>query len=315
MRMRRVLVTVVLVLAAFSAFASGSPVAAATQAAPFPKVIPLPNGWRPEGIAVGRGTNFYVGSLRDGSIFHGNLATGQGSVLVTGTAGHMAVGVKVDERNRIWVAGGGGGDATVYDARSGRQLAHFQFTPAGATFVNDAAVTERAVYFTDSVRPFLYAVPLGEDGQLPDPSTVRALPLSGGLGDPAGFNNGIVTTPDGRRLLVVQSNSGNLFEFDPRTGASRQVDLGGASLLHGDGLARRGDTLYAVQNAFSKVAVVRLDDEDGAISGRVVRTITDPALDVPSTAALFGPFLYAVNARFSTPPTPTTHYEVIRLRA
>jgi hypothetical protein len=49
-------------------------------------------------------------------------------------------------------------------------------------------------------------------------------------------------------------------------------------------------------------------------SATVARTITDPALDVPATAALFGPFVYAVNARFSTPPTPDTTYDVIQLK-
>jgi hypothetical protein len=36
---------------------------------------------------------------------------------------------------------------------------------------------------------------------------------------------------------------------------------------------------------------------------------------VPATAALFGPFLYAVNARFDVTPTPTTDYDVVRLPA
>ena len=34
----------------------------------FPKIILLPNGWQPEGIASGSGTSFYVGSLADGAI-------------------------------------------------------------------------------------------------------------------------------------------------------------------------------------------------------------------------------------------------------
>ena len=178
-------------------------------------------------------------------------------------------------------------------------------------------MTRNAAYFTDSMRPFLYVVQLGPGGELPDPSAVRALPLSGGAANAAGFNNGIETTPDERGLLVVQSNAGKIFQVDPDTGASVEVDLGGASVINGDGMIRRGETLYVVQNRLNRVAVIRLDDEDdgAAVSGRVVRTITDPLLDVPSTAALFGPCLYAVDARFTTPPTPATTYSVIRLRA
>ena len=37
------------------------------SAAVFPQVITLPVGFRPEGIAVGRGSTFFTGSLADGS--------------------------------------------------------------------------------------------------------------------------------------------------------------------------------------------------------------------------------------------------------
>jgi sugar lactone lactonase YvrE len=319
--MRRVILSIVSVAFAvamavpISAPAAGTSATGVTSAAAsdlFPARIALPNGWRPEGIAIGEGATFFVGSLADGAILRGDLATGKSRVLVPGTAGTMAVGLEIDQHDRIWTATGGGGGAVVYDARTGRKLAAFQFTAPGATFVNDAVATPNAVYFTDSMRPFLYVVPLGRDGRLPDPSTVRALPLAGGAADTAGFNNGIEATPDGR-LLVGQTQSGKLFEVSPRTGDSREVDLGGASLINADGIIRRGHTLYVVQNASNQVAVVRFDSS--FTSGTVVRTITDPALDVPSTAGLFGPFLYAVNARFSTPPTPATTYDAIRLPA
>ncbi len=39
-----------------------APAALAAQASR-PKILPLPDGFRPEGVAVGRGTTFYVGSL------------------------------------------------------------------------------------------------------------------------------------------------------------------------------------------------------------------------------------------------------------
>jgi hypothetical protein len=34
---------------------------------------------------------------------------------------------------------------------------------------------------------------------------------------------------------------------------------------------------------------------------------------VPTTIAAFGDALYAVNARFDTPPTPDTDYDVVRV--
>ena len=47
--------------------------------------------------------------------------------------------MKVDARKRLWVAGGVGGDARVYDTRTGALLAKFQFATAD-TFVNEYQV-------------------------------------------------------------------------------------------------------------------------------------------------------------------------------
>ena len=49
-------------------------------------------------------------------------------------------------------------------------------------------------------------------------------------------------------------------------------------------------------------------------SGKVKRTITDPGFDVPTTIAEHGNQLYAVNARFTTPPTPTTTYTIVQVK-
>jgi hypothetical protein len=43
--------------------------------------------------------------------------------------------------------------------------------------------------------------------------------------------------------------------------------------------------------------------------------IKDPRFDVPTTIDRFGPWLYAVNARFLASPTPNDPYNVIRVRA
>ena len=45
----------------------------------------------------------------------------------------------------------------------------------------------------------------------------------------------------------------------------------------------------------------------------MIRTITDPAFDVPTTVDDFGKSLYVVNARFTTTPTPDTEYNVVRV--
>jgi len=129
-----------------------------------------------------------------------------------------------------------------------------------------------------------------------------------------GFNaNGIEASPDGRTLLVIQSNTGELFAVSAKTGATKEVDLHGATLTNGDGLLRRGNTLYVVRNQNNEIAVVQLDRSYG--SGTLTGTIMNANFDLPTTVAGFGPFLYAVNARFTTPPTPDTTYTVVRVSA
>jgi len=219
--------------------------AGATRKDFFPKVISLPNGFQPEGISTGRGTSFYVGSVANGAIYRGSVRTGAGAILVPGRTGRVAGGTEVDRRNRLFVAGGPTGVGRVYDAGSGAERKSYRFT-AGTSFVNDVVVTRDAAYFTDSSNPVLYVVPIGHRGRL---GHARTLPLTGALQDAPGFNaNGIEASPDGRTLLVVQSNTGLLFAVSAKTGFTRKVDLGGASLLNGDGLLRRGRTLYVVRN-------------------------------------------------------------------
>ena len=56
----------------------------------FPATIDLPNGFRPEGISIGKGTSFYVGSVGNGAISRGDLRTGKGKILVDGIDGNAA---------------------------------------------------------------------------------------------------------------------------------------------------------------------------------------------------------------------------------
>ena len=86
---------------------------------------------------------------------------------------------------------------------------------------------------------------------------------------------------------------------------------GPADARHRDGLLVEGRILYAVQNQLNRVAVIGLDRTGS--SGRVLTTLTDPDFDVPTTIASYGQGLWLPNARFSTPPTPTTAYTAVRI--
>ena len=292
---------------------SAAPVTA-SEARSFPAIIDLPNGHQPEGLALGQGTSFYVGSLANGSIYRGDLSTGTGSILVPPAAGRALTGLFVDLRhNYLFASGSTGGQGFVFNPDTGDLLATYQLALTTTTFINDVVVTRDAAYFTDSSQPVIYKVPLGRHGELPDPSAVQRIPLSGDfVFVPGAFNaNGIEATPDGRWLLIVHSTRGELYRVDPRTGQSKLIDLGGASVTNGDGLRLSGHTLYVVRNVLNQIDVVKLNRF--WTGGTVVNVLTNPNFDVPTTIGVFGPWLYAVNARFTTPPTPDTTYTVVRV--
>ena len=286
--------------------------ASATPEKVVPTRIALPNGFGPEGIAIGKGPRFYVGSIATGAIYRGSLVTGRGAVLVPARTGRQAIGLDLDRRSRLFVAGGPTGKAWVYDARTGADLREYVLTTASPTFVNDVVVTHDGAYFTDSNRQVLYRVPVGANGELG--SAAQELPLTGDIQFVAGqFNaNGIDATPDGKTLVIVQSNTGKLFTVDPKTGVADEIDLGGTALTAGDGILLDGRTLYVVRNQLNLIAVVRLARD--LRSGSVVRQVTNPDFAVPTTVAEFGNRLYVVNARFGTPVTPDTEYWVTGLR-
>jgi hypothetical protein len=299
-------------LAGLLVFAALQAPASVRAAQTWPDVIALPNGWLPEGVVIGHGPVIYSGSRTNGAIYAADLRTGEGAILVPGQAGRVAVGLSFDARtNYIFVAGGPTGKAYVYDADTGALVQEYTLTAPG-TFVNDVIVTRDAAYFTESSLPVYYRVPLGAGGRLAAPGDVETIPLSGDWQQVPGFNaNGIEATPNGKSLIFVNSTTGALYRVEPLTGAATQIDIGAGSVTAGDGLLLRDHTLYVVRNRLNEIAIVALSPDLG--SGEVVSPITSSNFDVPTTIALFGNGLYAVNARFTTPPTPSTTYSIVRV--
>jgi sugar lactone lactonase YvrE len=306
------MVRIVSIVAALTAIGAvlvgGSP--AAIEKKPFPEVIQLPTGFRPEGIEVGRGTTFYVGSVANGAIYRGNLRTGSGAILVPAAAGKAATGIELDSRNRLFVAGAGTGNAYVYDANTAAPIRTYNLGTA-PSFINDVVVTSDAAYFTDSQKNVLYRVPIGPTGVLGDAQTIT---LGGDYAHVAGeFNlNGIDSTPNGKTLVAVQSVNGRLYRIDPATGVAKRISLGAESVPNGDGILLTERTLYVVQNQQNRVAVIAL--EPGFASGRVVTRLSDPDFSVPTTIDDLGRRLYAVNARFGVPNPDDAAYQVVQLR-
>jgi sugar lactone lactonase YvrE len=284
------------------AFAAALAIAPAAGARPFPDTIELPAEWRPEGIATGKGTTFYVSSIPQGAVWRGDYRTGRGSVLVPPHPGRNHIGLKFDH-GRLFVAGGPSKGIYVYDARTGEDVRAYSVPEAG--FINDVVVTRDGAWFTDSQVQQLYFVPIGRHGELGE---LRRVPITGDLEYTEGFNaNGITATPNGKRLIIVKSNTGQLFVSD-LAGRTREIELD-VPVPNGDGILLRGHTLYVVQNQLNRIAVV---DLDGLRSGEVERYLTDPRFDIPTTIAPFGGALYAVNARFNRPDTSPD--DIIRVK-
>lgn len=273
----------------------------------YPDVISLPDGFFPEGIAVGTGHDAFAGSLADGAIWKGDLRTGAGEILVPGTPGGIAVGLDHDDRSGfLYVAGGPLAVGSIYDGDTGALVDQFGL---GAGFVNDVIVTRDAAYFTNSFVPEIYEVPLDRRGRVD--GTIRTIPLAGDfVFIPGGFNaNGIEATPDGGTLVVAGTAAGELYTVDPATGVATTIDVDRP--VSGDGLVLLGRTLYVNENSFNRIAVIDLSAD--LSTGTIVDTLTDDDYDVPTTSARFGKSLYSVNAKFGTPPTPDTPYEIVRV--
>jgi sugar lactone lactonase YvrE len=285
----------------------GAAPASAHPAAGMPTTIALPDGFPPEGIAIGKAPYAYFGSRTDGDIYRASLRTGRGAVLSQGP-GTPSLGLKLDDRGRLFVAGGSGGDARVLDADSGRLLRSYPLQTV-PSFINDVVLAGGAAWYTDSTNPVLFKLPLGRHGKLPA-AAVR-VPLSGDIAYATGNNaNGITGTPDGRGLIIVQSNTGKLFRTS-FGGMTTEVDLGGEAVPNGDGMWLRGRTLYVVQNRLNAIAKIELNRSGS--SGRVVSRTTDARFDVPTTIAEYGKRFYLPNARFTTTPTPTTPYTAVAI--
>ena len=287
-----------------------------------PDRIPLPNGFSPEDITAGPHHTFFTGSLSSGAIFKGSFTTGKGSLLVPSATG-PTTGLYLERRDghdRLWAAGGPTGQARVYDATTGALLRTFQLAdPASGTFVSDVIVTHKAAYYTDAFLPQLFVIPFGKHSHaVPAASAARTVPLTGDVSyqGNGSFNlNGLAVFHD--TLASIQTVTGELFAINPMTGVTRQVPVtdkkgNPATVDGGDGIAQRSHTLFVAQNFPEKLATVKVDSH--LRSARLVKQVTSPALDIPSSVEEDRGDLFGLNARFTTPATPTTTYDVVRVK-
>lgn len=260
----------------------------------------------PEGIAVQKSTDdYFVGSTTDGSIFRGNVRKAEAELfLPAGRDGRTAVtGMKVDGKERLWVAGRFSEQAFVYDIASKKLVKRLRAPTGGRSFsprrerslINDMTVTADAVYITDSFKPVVYRVDNrgGKVGELEPWLDLTGTPAA----YERGFNlNGISASDDGRYLLSAKTDSGELFRIDTQTKDVQRVDLGGEVIKTADGLLLDGRTLLVVREKPGEVVPVTLTAD--LAEGRIGKAFGREQLRFPTTLAERDGRALVVNSQF-----------------
>ena len=188
----------------------------------------------------------------------------------------------------------------MYDTASKALIQAFSTPTVAATFLNDVALTPDAAFVTDSQRPVLFRIGRTASGL----GTLESwLDFTGTpLKYQTGFNlNGIASTPDGKYLIVVQSNTGKLFRITVADKSVTEINLGGGTVASGDGILLSGQTLYVVRNSAVLIVPVTLTADFS--SGTLGTAFTDPSLRFPTTIAQDGKDLLVVNSQFDRRPT------------
>jgi Cu-Zn family superoxide dismutase len=262
----------------------------------------------PEGIAAGTlPGEYFVGSTTSGAVYRGTTnAPSAEPFLPPGLDGRTDVrGLKVDSRGRLYLAGGATGQLFVYDGQSRGLIAKFA-TGLTPTFVNDVTIAPNGdAYFTDSNSPAIYrvAADVTAPGAFSRWSDLAGSPIIYGQG----FNlNGIAASGDGKYLVVVQSNTGKLFRIEIATRAITEIDLGGQTVMGGDGLLLDKQNLWVMRNAAATLVTFQLSTDFS--SARLITTTTDPDFDFPTTFARLGDKFLVVNSQLNKrianqPPT------------
>ncbi|RSO05678.1 hypothetical protein DMH18_30935 [Streptomyces sp. WAC 06783] len=253
----------------------------------------------PESVTADR-HHVYTASIADGTVYRGRPGSRTLQPFLRGgqDGRTQAAGVKTT-RNRLLVAGAFTGRFFVY-TKTGRLVASYAVPDTGRpTLVNDAAITPGGdVYVTDSLRAVVYRIPAAEVNS-PATAAHKTLQVAYHLPDyVAGQSNGngIVTTPDGKSLIIGYWYSGALYRLTLATGEIRKIAA--PALPSADGITRQGNTLYIARSVNNEVDTVRLSGD--ATRATVISTRTYPGADTTTGVAVSGNRLLVTNSQMDT---------------
>ncbi|MFT4075756.1 MAG: hypothetical protein QM647_09525 [Asticcacaulis sp.] len=283
---------------------TGLPLVAMAQA-PLQKLELPPVVSFPEGTTYDPASNsLYAGNAENGALVRVDATTGvsklvtpAGQIVPAGGVFPAMLGMKLDAKGRLWIAGGNTGLQTVVDPADGKIIKQVKVPTAPKSLLNDLVIVGNAAYTTDTFVPILWRQTMDSDtiSEIEPWLDLKNTPIAFADGPNL---NGIAATPNGKAIIVIQMNKGLLFKIDIASKQVTPIDVGGADLTGSDGLVLDGQTLYVVRQWSDEIATVSLDAT--LTHGIAISRFKDAGLAYPATAAIVGSDLVLVNTQFNT---------------
>jgi sugar lactone lactonase YvrE len=264
----------------------------------------------PESVTVDQSSGtFFVGSVKEGTIYRGKIARPGLEMFSPGGADGRTIATGMFFANdRLVVVGRQTGLIFVYNTRNGRLISKLDNgLRTGQTFLNDTTFApDGSAYVTDSVNPVLYRVAPTRTGpyELQEFLKFAGTPVTYVNAPGAeGINvNGIAATSDGRYLIIGKRNENRLFRIDLESREIVPVNMPAGMLNTPDGLFLQGNTLYVAQNVPKSIAVLKLSSDFS--QAELERTINHPTFAFPTSVARYKNRLLVVSSQFDTVGSP-----------
>tara|TARA_B100000029_G_scaffold369398_1_gene363226 strand:- start:599 stop:1573 length:975 start_codon:yes stop_codon:yes gene_type:complete len=266
--------------------------------------LDLEDNFFPEGIAVSKNGDLYVGSLKENKIikFRNKKKTSEIFVPSNSNDINSVIGIIVDDRNKIlWACSSNPGVSNypsdkivslkAFDLNSGEHLQSYPFPNGG--FCNDITIDSNDnIYVTDSFNPRILRLNKSQ-GRL---ETWFENDLF--VGD--GFNLNGITYID-NKIYTVKMNSGELFSIEIEKNGKpinfKKIDLP-RSLNAPDGIeVIDKNNLLVVENRTKDSWTGSLTKIN--LNSPIQMEVLIDNLDTPTTAAIKGKTAWVLEAQFS----------------
>jgi len=250
-----------------------------------PKTFVLPgDALFPEGMGFDPDKgDYFVGAIGGGAVLRGDVNEPNATVFSpAGADGRtVALGARPDHR-RVFVGSFGSGKVWIYQEKNAKLIAVLD-TGMPSSVLNDFSfLRDGTAFVTDSINPFLWRITFSHG----TPTLEKFIDFTGTpfVYGPGINADGIVTSPDGRFLIINQLSTGDLFRVDVEAKTVTQIDVGGFDLTNADGMAIDGSSLYVVRNADAQI--VKIEMSSDFASGTVDTVTTSPAFLFPTAAVV-----------------------------